>query len=126
MSSYKSKPCNKGCGISIHFDESQRSKSGKAIPLEDDGQPHNCPNALPYTGQGPSATARVSNPIERIVEHENHRDQRIREAQEQRKAEHDQFIREMQDLRVDIRKLIGTIEVLITALDKKEWTVNSG
>jgi hypothetical protein len=114
--SFKSKPCNKGCGIAIHFDEGQRSKSGKAIPLEDDGQPHNCPNALPYTGQGPSA--KVSNPIERIVEHENNRDQRIKEAQEQRKAEHDELIAAMKALTVEIA-------ALTTALQKKEWQVNS-
>ena len=56
---------------------------------------------------------------------ENDRDQRIKEAQEQRKAEHDELITEMRDLRTDIKRLIGTMEALTTAVDKKEWTVNS-
>jgi hypothetical protein len=122
--SYKSKPCNKGCGIAIHFDESQRSRSGKAIPLEDDGQPHQCPNALPYQGpsQGPSAKATASNPIQTIVNEplgfENHRDQRIREAQEQRLREHTELIQAM-------KQLTGAMQALATAIEKQEWRANS-
>ena len=126
--SYKSKPCNKGCGIAIHFDESMRSARGKPIPLEDNNEPHQCPNALPYQGpnQGPAASS-PSNPIQTIVNEPfgNNRDQRIKDAQEQRKAEHDELITEMRDLRTDIKRLIGTMEALTMAVDKKEWTVNS-
>jgi hypothetical protein len=124
--SYKSKPCNKGCGIAIHFDEGQRSRSGKAIPLEDNGEPHQCPNALPYggtsissTSQGPAAVAKSSNPIQTIVDHENHRDQRIRESQEQRLREHTELIKAM-------KELTGAMQALATAIEKREWTANSG
>lgn len=116
----------------IHFDESMRSARGKSIPLEDNGEPHQCPNALPYQGpnQGPAARVSPSNPIQTIVNepfgNNSNRDQRIREAQEQRKVEHDELITEMRDLRTDIKRLIGTMEALTTAVDKKEWTVNSG
>ena len=121
MMTFNPKPCRNGCGTAIHFDAAIKSPSGKSIPLEDDGQYHQCPNAPKYGGQGPSA--RVSNPIKTIVE--NDRDQRIKDAQEQRKAEHDELITEMRDLRTDIKRLIGTMEALTTAIDKKEWTVNS-
>lgn len=46
MSIQKRLPCNKGCGILIHFDEQHVSQYGKKIPLEDDGEPHQCPNSL--------------------------------------------------------------------------------
>ena len=99
--SYKSKPCNRGCGTAIHFDESMRSARGKPIPLEDNNEPHQCPNATPYTGQGP-AVARVSNPIEKLAsgtwqDHANDRDLRIKEAQEQRLVEHTELIRAMKE-----------------------------
>ena len=35
--------CNNNCGIDLHFDPNVKSKSGKCIPLEYDGKPHNCP-----------------------------------------------------------------------------------
>jgi hypothetical protein len=42
-----SKPlkCNRGCGTTIHFDDYHVSKTGKKIPLEEDGEPHQCPNS---------------------------------------------------------------------------------
>ena len=123
--SYKSKPCNRGCGTAIHFDESMRSARGKPIPLEDNNEPHQCPNALPYQGpnQGPSAKATASNPIQTIVNEplgfENTRDQRIKDAQEQRLREHTELIRAM-------KELTGAMQALATAIEKREWTANSG
>jgi hypothetical protein len=35
--------CNYGCGTDIHFDDDVKSESGKSIPLESSGEPHNCP-----------------------------------------------------------------------------------
>ena len=40
-------------------------------------------------------------------------------------VEHDELITEMRDLRTDIKRLIGTMEALTTAIDKKEWNANS-
>jgi hypothetical protein len=37
------KYCRYGCGTQIHFSENVVSGSGKKIPLEGDGVPHNCP-----------------------------------------------------------------------------------
>jgi hypothetical protein len=37
--------CFKGCGTLIHFDDYHVSKSGKKIPLESNGDPHQCPNS---------------------------------------------------------------------------------
>jgi hypothetical protein len=37
-------PC-KSCGEPIHLDDEVLSESGKRIPLEGDGRPHNCPNS---------------------------------------------------------------------------------
>jgi hypothetical protein len=35
--------CNKGCGQEIYFDASNKTESGKWIPLDKDtGQPHQC------------------------------------------------------------------------------------
>jgi hypothetical protein len=114
--SHKSNQCRNGCGTLIHFDDKIRSSRGKAIPLEENNEPHQCPNALPYTGQGPSA--RVSNPIQTIVDHDNHRDQRIRESQEQRLHEHTELIRAM-------KELTGAMQALATAIENKEWHANS-
>lgn len=41
---FKDVLCMRGCGQWIHFDPSQKSQSGKMIPLNKDGSPHNCPN----------------------------------------------------------------------------------
>jgi hypothetical protein len=118
--SYKSNQCRNGCGTLIHFDDKIRSPRGKAIPLEDNNEPHQCPNAAPYTGQGPSA--RVSNPIQTIVNEplgfENHRDKRIKEAQEQRLREHTELIQAM-------KQLTGAMQALATAIEKQEWRANS-
>lgn len=35
--------CNSNCGTELHFDPNVKSKSGKSVPLEFDGRPHNCP-----------------------------------------------------------------------------------
>ena len=35
----------RSCGIEIHFDPTKKSKSGKFIPLEFNGAPHQCPNS---------------------------------------------------------------------------------
>lgn len=40
--------CRNGCGTNLNFEDSIRSESGKKIPLEDDGNPHNCPNQRRY------------------------------------------------------------------------------
>ncbi|MPZ06034.1 MAG: hypothetical protein GEU26_06385 [Nitrososphaeraceae archaeon] len=40
--------CRNGCETNLHFETSIRSESGKLIPLEDDGSPHNCPNRRRY------------------------------------------------------------------------------
>ena len=53
--------CRNGCGTNLNFDESCKSDSGKMIPLEDDGSPHNCPNRHKY---GP----RTENGIEKKIE----------------------------------------------------------
>jgi hypothetical protein len=37
--------CRNGCGIKIHFDNNERSKSGKMIPLEENDEHHDCPNS---------------------------------------------------------------------------------
>ena len=120
--SYKSKPCNKGCGIAIHFDESMRSARGKPIPLEDNNEPHQCPNALPYQGpnQGPAARQaaiqyrRLSMSHSAIIEtSESKTHRRVQSCQ------HDELITEMRDLRTDIKILIGTMEALTIAVDKK-------
>ena len=126
--SSKSKPTCWGCGIALRFDDRLRGKSGKMIPLEENGEQHQCPT--PAKGPPKTSVATASNPIQTIVNEplggfENHRDQRIKDAQEQRKAEHDELITEMRDLRTDIKRLIGTMEALTIAVDKKEWTVNS-
>lgn len=44
----------KYCGIPIHFNPAFKSESGKFIPLQDENEPHNCPNN-PYNagGSGP-------------------------------------------------------------------------
>lgn len=36
--------CRYECGTEVQFDPAKVSKSGKMIPLEGDGSPHNCPN----------------------------------------------------------------------------------
>lgn len=36
--------CRFNCGAAIHFDKKIVSGSGKLIPLEFDGNKHNCPN----------------------------------------------------------------------------------
>lgn len=36
--------CRFNCGTVIHFDKKIVSESGKLIPLETDGNKHNCPN----------------------------------------------------------------------------------
>ena len=56
MSTPKRMACNKGCGVLIHFDEQHVSQSGKKIPLEDDGEPHQCPNST-YSKEGPAPKA---------------------------------------------------------------------
>ena len=56
MSIHKRMACNKGCGVLIHFDDSHVSQSGKKIPLEDDGEPHQCPNSQ-YNKEGPAPKA---------------------------------------------------------------------
>jgi hypothetical protein len=35
--------CQHSCGTKIHFENSIKSSSGKQIPLEPDGKPHQCP-----------------------------------------------------------------------------------
>jgi hypothetical protein len=44
--------CNRGCGTTIHFDDYHVSKTGKKIPLEEDGEPHQCPNSDYQKEQG--------------------------------------------------------------------------
>ena len=34
--------CNNNCGIDLHFDPNVKSKSGKCIPIEENGKPHMC------------------------------------------------------------------------------------
>ena len=48
LSQAKGKPCNRNCGTLIHWDDKHVSPSGKKIPLEENGEPHQCPNKLPY------------------------------------------------------------------------------
>lgn len=54
-----SKPlkCNKGCGTTIHFDDRHLSQSGKKIPLEEDGEPHQCPNSDYSKNKGPGRSS---------------------------------------------------------------------
>lgn len=40
--------CRNDCGTNLHFNDSMRSDSGKLIPLEDNGSPHDCPNRRGY------------------------------------------------------------------------------
>jgi hypothetical protein len=40
--------CRKNCGTNLHFEDSIRSESGKLIPLDDSGSPHDCPNRHRY------------------------------------------------------------------------------
>ena len=40
--------CKYGCGKDLHFEDSVKSESGIPIPLEEDGNPHNCPNRHRY------------------------------------------------------------------------------
>lgn len=40
--------CNNNCGTEIHFDPNIRSKSGKCVPLEDNGKPHMCSKSQFY------------------------------------------------------------------------------
>lgn len=35
----------RNCGEVIHFDPKRKSQSGKFIPLEEDGEPHQCPES---------------------------------------------------------------------------------
>jgi hypothetical protein len=55
--------CNKGCGQKITFDDNVRSpKSGKLIPIGENGQPHDCPNRQTNTNvQRDSNAATASN-----------------------------------------------------------------
>lgn len=39
----------RNCGVEIHFDHEKKSKTGKFIPLEYNGSPHQCPMALSST-----------------------------------------------------------------------------
>ena len=62
MGEVKSKPCVRGCGTLIYFDESRKTDKGKWIPLEvDTKEPHNCPNN-PYNqgGEGGGGGQQVS------------------------------------------------------------------
>jgi hypothetical protein len=40
--------CRNYCGTNLHFEDSIRSESGKLIPLDDSGIPHDCPNRRKY------------------------------------------------------------------------------
>ena len=41
----KTKPCIKGCGANIYFDEDYKSENGKFIPIDaDTREPHQCRN----------------------------------------------------------------------------------
>lgn len=55
MPNNTTKPCNGGCGASIKFDETRKSKSGKFIPLNLDGSFHICPNKQGATKAAPAA-----------------------------------------------------------------------
>lgn len=46
------RPCNKGCGADIYFDDDKKSPRGISIPLDvDTDEPHQCPNPEAYTGR---------------------------------------------------------------------------
>jgi hypothetical protein len=47
--------CYRGCGTEIKFDKAVRSQSGKMIPLELDGNRHQCPNSQ-YNASGSGST----------------------------------------------------------------------
>jgi len=55
--------CRNGCGTNLNFDGSCKSDSGKMIPLEDDGNPHNCPNRHRY---GPGTENGIEKKIEKM------------------------------------------------------------
>jgi len=44
--------CLHGCNTEIHFDQKEKSASGKLIPLEVDGQHHQCPNKEQFPSNG--------------------------------------------------------------------------
>jgi hypothetical protein len=67
MSTQRRMACNKGCGILIHFDDSHVSQSGKKIPLEDDNEPHQCPNSN-YQQQQQKGQGQRSNSISNLDE----------------------------------------------------------
>jgi hypothetical protein len=48
----KGVPCKFNCGARIMWSDDQVSASGKPIPLEMTGEPHNCPNKPGYRGGG--------------------------------------------------------------------------
>ena len=55
MSEQKKKTfCRNNCGTELHFDKNVLSKNGKLIPLEIDGQPHQCPNKEQFLQQDTS------------------------------------------------------------------------
>ena len=48
----KSKPCIKGCGAKIYFDEDYKSESGKFIPLDaETREPHQCQTSYPFDSE---------------------------------------------------------------------------
>jgi hypothetical protein len=61
--------CFRGCGTAIKFDKSRVSQSGKMIPLEMNGEPHQCPhNKYNQIQQQQAPSPLVVSPIPEVTE----------------------------------------------------------
>ena len=111
--------CYRGCGVEIKFDKNQRSQSGKMIPLEMNGEPHQCPkNKYNQQVQQTQPTQTQQQPA---IQQQKYQYQLTRETRSPKQFdavldEEDEIIREQKKFQVDLidisKKTLEAIENL--------------